>query len=96
MTTVETVRGPVEVAKLGRTLMHEHVFVMQPEALQNFGQVWGEDWDEDERVADAVEKLRAVRSAVLRALTLRRAVEPLAVQRCICRIRSRRFECASN
>ena len=63
MSTVETVRGPVEVAELGRTLMHEHVFVLQPEALQNFGHVWGEYWDEELRVADAVEKLRAVRAA---------------------------------
>jgi phosphotriesterase-related protein len=44
--------------------MHEHVFVMQPEALQNYGHVWGESyWDEDVRVADAIEKLRAVRAA---------------------------------
>ena len=63
MSTVETVRGPVDVADLGRTLMHEHVFVMQPEALQNFGHVWGTYWNEDERVAEAVEKLRAVRGA---------------------------------
>ncbi len=63
MSTVETVRGPVDVSALGRTLMHEHVFVLQPEALQNFGHVWGEYWDEDVRVADAVEKLRAVRAA---------------------------------
>jgi predicted metal-dependent phosphotriesterase family hydrolase len=26
--TVETVRGPVQVAGLGPTLMHEHVFVL--------------------------------------------------------------------
>jgi phosphotriesterase-related protein len=63
VSTVETVRGPVDFAALGRTLMHEHVFVLQPEALENFGHVWGEYWDEDERVADAVEKLRAVRAA---------------------------------
>ena len=64
MSTVETVRGPVDVSALGRTLMHEHVFVMQPEALENFGHVWGSRyWDEDVRVADAVEKLRAVRAA---------------------------------
>ena len=64
MSTVETVRGPVDVSALGRTLMHEHVFVLQPEALQNFGHVWGSRyWDEDVRVADAVEKLRAVRAA---------------------------------
>ena len=64
MSTVETVRGPVDVSALGRTLMHEHVFVLQPEAVQNYGHVWGSPyWDEDVRVADAVEKLRAVRAA---------------------------------
>jgi phosphotriesterase-related protein len=64
VSTVETVRGPVDISALGRTLMHEHVFVLQPEALQNFGHVWGSRyWDEDVRVADAIEKLRAVRAA---------------------------------
>ncbi len=32
MTTIETVRGPVDTADLGRVLMHEHVFVLSPEA----------------------------------------------------------------
>ena len=64
MSTVETVRGPVDVADLGPTLMHEHIFVLQPEALQNYGHVWGASyWDEEVRVADAIEKLRAVRAA---------------------------------
>ena len=55
MSTVETVRGPVELAELGPTLMHEHVFVLDPEALQNYGHVWGESyWDEDAGVADAI------------------------------------------
>jgi phosphotriesterase-related protein len=64
METIETVRGTVDVESLGRALMHEHVFVMQPEALQNYGHVWGESyWDEDVRVADAIEKLRALRAA---------------------------------
>jgi phosphotriesterase-related protein len=64
MSTVETVRGPVDVTQLGPTLMHEHVFVLQPEALQNYGHVWGASyWDEDARVADAIEKLRAVGAA---------------------------------
>ena len=59
MSAVETVRGPVELAQLGRTLMHEHVSSSQPEALQNYGHVWGASyWDEEERVADAIEKLR--------------------------------------
>ena len=62
MSTVETVRGPVELTELGPTLMHEHVFVLDPEALLNYGHVWGESyWDEDVRVADAVAKLRRLR-----------------------------------
>jgi phosphotriesterase-related protein len=64
MTTVETVRGPVDVEHLGPALMHEHIFILQPEALQNYGHVWGASyWDEEIRVADAIEKLRAVRAA---------------------------------
>ncbi len=64
MATVETVRGPIEASSLGRTLMHEHVFILEPEALDNFGHVWGERyWDEERHVAEAVEKLRAVREA---------------------------------
>ena len=60
--TVETVRGPVELDRLGPTLMHEHVFVIDPEAMQNFGHFWGAPyWDEEERVADAIAKLRRLR-----------------------------------
>ena len=69
MTAVDTVRGPVDVASLGPTLMHEHVFVLQPEALQNYGHVWGPSyWDEDLRVADAIDKLRALRAAGIETL----------------------------
>ncbi|MFL6056391.1 MAG: hypothetical protein ACJ72W_26350 [Actinoallomurus sp.] len=58
MPTVETVRGAVDVSDLGRTLMHEHVFVLSTEHVQNYGTAaW---WDEEERVHDAVAKLRAV------------------------------------
>ncbi|GAA1557821.1 phosphotriesterase [Actinomadura kijaniata] len=56
MPVVETVRGPVDVAALGRTFMHEHVFVLDTEHIQNHGA--GAWWDEEERVADAVAKLR--------------------------------------
>lgn len=52
--SVETVRGPIEVGSLGPTLMHEHVFVMSTEHVQNYGSGW---WDEEARVADAVVKL---------------------------------------
>jgi phosphotriesterase-related protein len=75
MPTVETVRGPVEVAELGRTLMHEHIFLLEPEALQNYGTLWGEPyWDEEERVADAIAKLGAVRDAGIRTI-----VDPTAL-----------------
>ena len=69
MSTVETVRGPIDTADLGPTLMHEHIFVMEPEALQNYAHVWGESyWDEEVRVADAIAKLSAVREAGITTL----------------------------
>ncbi|GAA2417022.1 phosphotriesterase [Actinomadura vinacea] len=58
MPSVETARGPVDVAALGRTLMHEHVFVLSPEHVDNYGA--GAWWNEEERVADAVGKLAAL------------------------------------
>lgn len=60
MAAVETVRGPVQADALGPTLMHEHVFVLSTEHMQNYGEgLW---WDEEARVADAVARLRALRS----------------------------------
>lgn len=63
MSTVETVRGPVELTDLGPTLMHEHIFVLDPEMAQNYAHAWGGAgyWDEDARVADAVTKLRRLK-----------------------------------
>jgi phosphotriesterase-related protein len=73
--TVETVRGSVDVAELGPTLMHEHVFVLAPELFQNFSHYWGESyWDEERHVAEAIEKLRA-----LRALGIQTIVDPTVV-----------------
>jgi phosphotriesterase-related protein len=69
MSLVPTIRGPVDVADLGPTLMHEHVFVMAPEALVNYGAVYGPSyWDEDERVADAIAKLRRLRDGGITGL----------------------------
>jgi phosphotriesterase-related protein len=56
MATVETVRGPVDTSELGRTYMHEHVFVLTPDVQQNYPEEWG---SEEDRVADAVAKLKA-------------------------------------
>jgi phosphotriesterase-related protein len=58
MTTVETVRGAVDVSRLGTTLMHEHVFFVDTEYLQNSG--IGRWWDEERRVADATDRLRSL------------------------------------
>jgi phosphotriesterase-related protein len=68
---VQTVNGPVDTAELGQTLMHEHVFVLTADMQQNYPEEWG---SEDERVADAVGKLRA-----LEAVGVRTIVDPTVV-----------------
>jgi phosphotriesterase-related protein len=73
--TVETVRGPVEAERLGRTLPHEHIFILGQETLANFNHRWGEAWwDEERGVAGAVAKLQRVRAAGIETL-----VDPTAV-----------------
>jgi phosphotriesterase-related protein len=64
--TVETVRGPVDVDDLGPTLMHEHIFVLATEHVQNYGE--GSWWDEEERVADAVIRLNALRAKGIKTI----------------------------
>jgi len=54
MPHIPTVRGPLDPAELGVTLMHEHVFVLSTEILQNYPEIWG---DEEARVAEAVTRL---------------------------------------
>jgi phosphotriesterase-related protein len=56
---VETVRGPIDTAKLGPTLMHEHVFVLDSEVFNNYPEEWG---DEEQRVAAAVARLNELKS----------------------------------
>jgi phosphotriesterase-related protein len=65
MTQVQTVRGPVDTAQLGETLMHEHIFVLNADVQQNYPEEWG---DEDARVADAVERLNSVASLGVRTI----------------------------
>jgi len=54
---VQTARGTVPAEQLGQTLMHEHVFVLTPDVQQNYPEGWG---SEDERIADAVTRLRSL------------------------------------
>jgi phosphotriesterase-related protein len=56
MSQVNTVRGPVQPDTLGRTLMHEHIFVLSPEIEKTV-----EEWDEDAQQARAVAKLRELK-----------------------------------
>jgi phosphotriesterase-related protein len=65
MTLVETVRGPVDTADLGPTLMHEHVFVLTTDVQQNYPEEWG---SEQERVADAVQRLNKLASVGVRTI----------------------------
>ena len=51
MASVETVRRPVDLGDPGQTLMHEHVFVLSTEHVQNYG---SSGWDEEARIADDV------------------------------------------
>ena len=52
MATIPTVTGSIDTADLGRTLVHEHVFVLGEEYRQNYV-----EWDEQARVDDAVRDL---------------------------------------
>jgi phosphotriesterase-related protein len=58
--TVETVRGTVAVSALGRTLMHEHLFVLSPELADYPDICWGGD-PEQARIEQAVAKLTALK-----------------------------------
>jgi phosphotriesterase-related protein len=56
MSQVNTVRGAVPAEALGRTLMHEHIFVLSPEIEKTV-----EEWDEASEQARAVTKLRELK-----------------------------------
>jgi phosphotriesterase-related protein len=57
MTTIQTVNGPIDSSNLGRTYVHEHIFILTTDVQQNYPDEWG---NEDDRVRDAVEKLSAL------------------------------------
>ena len=59
MGQVNTVRGPIDAGALGRTLMHEHVFVRSPEVASN----WPTGWDRAREIPRAVERLSELKAA---------------------------------
>jgi phosphotriesterase-related protein len=65
MPQVQTVNGAVDTAVLGRTYMHEHIFVLSADVQQNYPDEWG---NEDERVADAVTKLTELSAQGVRTI----------------------------
>ena len=66
MSALNTARGPIDTAQLGVTLMHEHIFILSTEIMQNYPEAWG---DEERRIDEAVARLdelasRGVQSVV--------------------------------
>jgi phosphotriesterase-related protein len=58
MATVETVRGAVDTSHLGQVLMHEHIFVLTPELMENYDT----GWDEEVRVSEAIARLKELKA----------------------------------
>jgi len=56
---LNTARGAVDLVDLGVTLMHEHVFIMTTEIMENYPEGWG---DGAKREADAIVRLNELKS----------------------------------
>ncbi|MDH4148519.1 MAG: phosphotriesterase-related protein [Acidimicrobiia bacterium] len=59
MATIETARGAIDSEALGRTLMHEHVFIVHAEVEQNYDT----GFDEDAEVANAIARMDELKAA---------------------------------
>jgi phosphotriesterase-related protein len=59
MAKIQTAKGPIDSTSLGTTLMHEHIFILSTEILQNYPEDWG---DEDKHVTDAANRLNELKS----------------------------------
>ena len=57
---VETTRGVVDATNLGRTYMHEHIFIVSPELQYHWPGCLG--WDEDREVEKAIGIFKALRA----------------------------------
>jgi phosphotriesterase-related protein len=61
MTRIPIIGGEIEASRMGRTLMHEHVFIRTPDLQEAWPGFMG--WDEERAVADAREKLTAIKAS---------------------------------
>ncbi|WP_319453244.1 MULTISPECIES: phosphotriesterase-related protein [unclassified Mycobacterium] len=59
MSLLNTAAGAVDTTDLGVTLMHEHVFIMTTEIMENYPEGWG---DGAKREADAIVRLDELKS----------------------------------
>ena len=59
MARIPTARDPVDPSALGVTLMHEHIFVLDTEVMQNYPAEWG---SEDRRVDDAIARMNELKA----------------------------------
>ncbi|MET0473775.1 MAG: phosphotriesterase-related protein [Mycobacterium sp.] len=59
MPHLNTASGAIDLSDLGVTLMHEHVFIMTTEIMENYPESWG---DGAKREADAVVRLNELKS----------------------------------
>ena len=68
MTQVQTARGPIDSSRLGRVLIHEHVFLMDMEYTYNYRP----DFFEDETVTKAADRLNALKAVGIDTINLAR------------------------
>jgi len=60
MTTISSVSGPLDTERLGRVLMHEHVFIVDPDFLANYPALDG--FDEARHIPEAIARLNELKS----------------------------------
>jgi phosphotriesterase-related protein len=61
MTRIPIVGGEIDASAMGRTLMHEHIFIRTPELQEAWPGFMG--WDDERAIASAHEKLKAIKAS---------------------------------
>lgn len=66
MSAIPTATGDLEVGSLGRTLMHEHLFISSVEIERDYADMVG--WDEETEVARAIDMLKRAKDGGIDSL----------------------------